>query len=245
MSGHEWLESALYEAAERLSEDAEGYCLGRGLPEGIMRECRVGVWRALTDDCPDETFKARFGPRGRPLDGWLTFPVWAPSGKLLGAEFRRWDGEKQVVKHYLPPSKWAPVFFGMCYPALVKIASGADVWLVEGVFDMAVGHVTDGVVLSCGGAKVSHAHARFLSRFMQPGSTVFLCFDEDPTGRGMAVGRRDNAGAWHAGGKQMLEGVGLRVQDVRYRGGKDPGAVWDLGGRDALRAAFRSYLRRS
>lgn len=243
MSGHEWLEAALIEAARRLDEDAEGYCLGRGLPEPLLRDCRVGLWRSLPEPCPDDTFASRFGPHGRSLDGWLTFPVWAPSGKLLGAEFRRWDGEKQVVKHYLPASKWTPVFFGMCYPALVRIASGADVWLVEGVFDMAVGHVVDGVVLTCGGAKVSHAHARFLSRFMRPSAVVYLCFDEDPTGRGMAAGRHDNAGKWHAGGKQILEGVGLRVQDVRYRGGKDPGVIWDHGGRDALRSAFRSYLR--
>jgi DNA primase len=72
-----------------------------------------------------------------------------------------------------------------------------------------------------------------------------VCFDEDATGRGMAEGRVDNTGAFHKGAKQALERVNVNVQVVRYRGGKDPGEIWDSGGRAALRAAFSQYLSRS
>jgi DNA primase len=177
--------------------------------------------------------------------GWLSIPLWAPSGKLLGVEFRRWQGDKAVMKHYLPPSKWTATFAGMNYTAMERIWSGADVWLVEGIFDLALAHVAQGVVLACGGARLSYAHAQFISRFLRRSATAYVCFDEDATGRGMAEGRVDNTGAFHMGAKQALERVNVNVQVVRYRGGKDPGEIWDSGGRAALRAAFSQYLSRS
>jgi hypothetical protein len=240
-----WLHQALVDSAIGVPEEAEGYCLGRGLPESIMQECRVGVWNPPEEPSPDAEFTRRFGARGDAVAGWLSIPLWAPSGKLLGVEFRRWQGDKAVMKHYLPPSKWTATFAGMSHTAMERIWAGADVWLVEGIFDLALAHVAQGVVLACGGARLSHAHAQFISRFLRRGATAYVCFDEDATGRGMAEGRMDNTGAFHKGAKQALERVNVNVQVVRYRGGKDPGEIWDSGGRAALRAAFSQYLSRS
>ena len=237
-----WLQQALIHSSFEMPEEAEGYCLGRGLPESIMEECRVGVWIPPDEPSDDAEFTRRFGAHGDAVAGWLTIPLWAPSGKLLGVEFRKWQGEKAVMKHYLPPSKWTATFSGMNHTAMQRIWSGADVWLVEGIFDLALAHVAQGVVLACGGARLSEAHVQFLSRFLQRGATAYLCFDEDATGRGMADGRVDSTGAFHKGARQMLERVNVNVRVVRYRGGKDPGEIWDSGGRAALRAAFSSYL---
>lgn len=239
-----WLHNALQFAAGQISEDAAGYCLGRGLPEPILRECQVGTWVAPEIPCPDPEYTRRFGPHGESVADWLSIPVWAPSGKLLGVEYRRWHGEKAVMKHFLPPSKWTPTFYGMTPTTLSHIWDGADVWLVEGVFDLALAHIIPhhAVALACGGAHLSPDQVRFLSRFVRPQASVFVAFDEDATGRGMAEGRRDATGKFHKGARQRLEDVNLRVQVVRYRGGKDPGEIWESGGKPALQAAFVHYL---
>lgn len=240
-----WLKQTLVSSAESMPESAFGHCLGRGLPERILVDCGIGVWTRPESSCPDTDFTRRFGAHGEAITDWLSVPLWAPSGKLLGVEFRRWQGDKAVMKHFLPPSKWTPTFIGLSGQALNEIWSGADVWLVEGVFDLALAHVAQGVVLACGGARLSQSHVNFVSRFMQPSATVFLAFDEDPTGRNMAEGRYDDTGRFHEGARQALERVNARVQVVHYRGGKDPGEIWDHGGRAGLQAAFSNYIRRS
>lgn len=239
-----WLHDALQIAAGHIPEEAMGYCLGRGLPEPFMQECRIGMWALSESPCPDPEYTRRFGPHGEAVLGWLSVPVWAPSGKLLGVEYRRWRGEKGVMKHFLPPSKWTPTFYGMTPTSLSHIWDGADIWLVEGVFDLAIIHALPrrAVALACGGAHLSSDQVNFLSRFMQPQANVYLAFDEDATGRGMADGRTDATGGFHKGARQRLEDVNLRVQTVRYRGGKDPGAIWEAGGKPALQAAFVQYL---
>lgn len=238
-----WLKQTLLSSAESMPESAVGHCLGRGLPERILVDCGIGVWTLPDKPCPDADFTRRFGARGESVANWLSVPLWAPSGKLLGVEFRRWQGDKAVMKHFLPPSKWTPTFIGLSAQALHKIWCGADVWLVEGLFDLALAHVAPGVVLACGGARLSQPHVNFLVRFAQASATIFLTFDEDATGRGMSEGRHDDTGKFHEGAKQALDRVKVRVQVVRYRGGKDPGEIWDLGGRAGLQAAFSNYVR--
>jgi DNA primase len=239
----QWLLRHLSEAYHNLPEEALGYCLGRGLPESILDSIRIGVWVPPEEPTPDRDFESRFGKRGEAVAGWLSIPIWNPSGSLVGVEFRTWQGAKNVMKHFLPSSKWNPMFVGLSHDAVNRIWGGSSVWLVEGLFDLAVGHVAkDAVPLACGGARLSRQHADFLARFMTPSSSVYLCFDEDVTGRGMAEGRYDDQGKFYPGARQRLEARKLRVSVVRYRGGKDPGEIWENGGREALHRTFGSYL---
>lgn len=236
----EWLTDAILNSAQNLSEEAEGYVLGRGLPSRLATEMHVGVWQPPLESAPAEDFR-KFGSQGEHFKGWLSIPLWSPRGSLLGVEFRKWDGEKRVRKYHLPTSKWNPVFGGLTPSALHKIWEGGDVWLVEGIFDLALSHAVEGkdVVLSTGGAMLTQRHVSFLKRFMLPTAAVHLAFDEDETGRRQATGFTDDkTGRWVPGVPARLERVGVRCQVRRYRGGKDPGEIWEHGGSEALRSSF-------
>ena len=236
----EWLTQAVLGCAQNIPEEAEGYVLGRGLPSPLASEMQIGVWEPPSMKAPAEDFR-KFGGCGDHFKGWLAIPLWSPRAALVGVEFRKWAGEKRVRKYHLPASKWNPVFGGLTPSILHKIWKGGDVWLVEGVFDLALSHAipTKDVALSTGGAILTHRHLSFLRRFMIPGAMVHLAFDEDETGRRQATGFTDEkSGRWVPGVPARLERVGVRCQVVRYRGGKDPGEIWEQGGKEALTRAF-------
>ena len=237
----EWLTNAVLEASTFLPETAEGYVLGRGLPYALMEEMRVGVWRLPEAPAPEKVFRHRHGVHGDRMEGWLSFPLWSPRGRVLGVEFRRWAGEKEVKKHFLAGASWSPVFMGMTPSALNRIWEGGDVWLVEGVFDLAVAHAvrSSDTVLSCGGAKLTRNQLIFLQRFLQPHAMVHVAFDMDETGKKMTHGYiHPDTGRRVWGVVERLAHAGLRAQSVAYRGGKDPGEVWERGGTSALRRAL-------
>ena len=237
----EWLTHAVLESAQDLPEELEGYVLGRGLPRALMEEMKVGFWRSPSVESPDPVFNKRNGDRGQYREGWLSVPQWSPRGRLVGVEFRVWDGEKEVRDYRLPEGKWIPVFIGLTPSALQKIWKGGDVWLVEGVFDISLQHAVPAkdVVLGCGTARASWNHVSFLSRFLAPSAMVYVAFDMDETGRRQIAGYRDDStGKWIQGVPDRLERVGVRARPVTYRGGKDPGEIWEQGGKAALREAF-------
>jgi hypothetical protein len=242
MNQREWLTSCLLSASENLSEDTLCYVNGRGLPHSLMTEMRVGLWDSYSyEESPDQTFQDRHGSTGQNFHDHICIPLWTPRGVLAGAEWRRWDGEKGVSKFFLPNSKWEPVFTGMTPSVLEKISKGGDVWLVEGVFDLSLCHVVPpkDVVLACGGAKITQNQVNFLSRFIRSRSMVHVCFDMDETGQNMANGyMHPDTGkrVWGVGQKLSFAGVESRI--VTYRGGKDPGEIWEAGGKDLLRSAF-------
>lgn len=237
----EWLTQALLDSAEFLPEEAEGYVLGRGLPWRYTEEMRVGVWRCPHTPAPDATYAYRNGPKGHRVDHWLSIPLWSPRGRVVGVEYRRFDGEKEVRKYHLPESEWVPVFTGLTPSMLGRVWDGGDVWLVEGVFDLALAHVTPerDAVLAAGGAKITPDQLAFLCRFLSPGAMVHVVFDEDETGQKMAHGYihpETKRRVW--GVAERLRHAGLQSRVVQYRGGKDPGAIWERGGVSALRRSF-------
>lgn len=242
MNQREWLTSCLLSASEDLSEDFLCHVNGRGLPHRLMTDMGVGVWDSYSyEDSQDETFRDRHGTTGQNLHDHISIPLWTPRGVLAGAEWRRWDGDKGVAKYFLPNSKWEPVFTGMTPGVLKKISKGADVWLVEGIFDMSLYHFVPekDVVLACGGAKITSNQVNFLSRFVRRKSMVHVCFDMDQTGRNMAYGYthpETGKRIWGVGEKLSFSGVNNRI--VQYRGGKDPGEMWEKGGKRALEMAF-------
>lgn len=237
----EWLTQAILESAFDLPDEAQGYILGRGLPKTLAEEMRVGVWRPPSEASPDPVFNKRNGERGHYREDWLTVPMWSPRGVLLGVEFRTWEGEKEVRDYRLPEAKWIPAYMGLTPSALQRIWDGGDVWLVEGVFDISLQHAvpkTD-VVLACGTARVSRSQMDFLARFLAPEARVHVIFDMDETGRRQIKGFTDEAtGKWIPGVPARLERVGIRSLAPEYRGGKDPGEIWEQGGRSALHESF-------
>ena len=236
----EWLSKMLTQAQRNLCEEAEGFVLGRGIPFSYMEEMGMGVWRADGDIAPDPSFRKAHGDTGDYRNGWLSIPLFSPRGKVIGVVFRKWDGTKGMRDYRLPQSNWIPVFEGMTEQAFQKIWDGGDVWLVEGVFDMALAHVIPfkDVVLSCGTARMSRNQINFLHRFMSPKSTVHVVFDEDETGRKQVTGYRDPQGKRIPGVLDRLQRVGLKCRDVRYNGGKDPGEIWESGGARLLQKHF-------
>jgi DNA primase len=238
---HEWLNREILRAAAELSEELEGYVLGRGLPERLMQEMRVGLCMRAEDPAPDSTFRKRNGDYNQHRAGWLSIPLWSPRGKIIGVEYRRWDGEKEMRDYRIPESKWVPVFIGLTPSALQRIWDGGDVWLVEGVFDIALAHVVPegDVVLGCGTARLSRPQTNFLARFLSSSSMVHVAFDEDEVGQKMVTGYTDDkTGKWVTGVLGWLDRVHVNSRHVRYRGGKDPGEIWEAGGKPALLKAF-------
>lgn len=242
----DWLTEGIL-SSSALPEEAEGFVLGRGLPSWLAEDMRVGVWRSslLSEDAPDADFRKKNGPRGQKRDGWLTIPFWSPRGQLLGVEYRFWHGEKKVWEHRLTEAAWNPIFMGLTPRTFEKIWRGGDVWLVEGVFDLAIDHAIPpkDVALACGTARVSRNQINFLQRFVSDQATVHVAFDEDETGRRQVEGWIDDeTGKRVPGVVERLERVSLRTRDVRYHGSKDPGEIWEKGGKTALQRTFTTTM---
>ena len=219
-----------------MGEEASCFVSGRGLPRSLAQSMGVGLWDSgQYEDCPEDVFADRHGPTGQNMNGHISVPLWSPRGVLVGVEWRRWDGEKEVTKYFLSNSKWEPAFLGMTPRSLSLISQGSDIWLVEGLFDLSLAHVVEGVVLACGGAKMTRNQAEFLKRFVRSTAMVHVCFDMDETGRNMAEGFfHPETGKKVWGVSERLTFSGVRNRIVYYKG-KDPGEIWEEGGRSLLR----------
>jgi hypothetical protein len=244
---NDWLDEAL--ASFSLTEDAEGYLLGRGVKESRIRDLGLVLWDSsrLPTEAPDPAFrdsKTGHGPRGERLDGKLCTSLRSPRGRLLGFEARAWRGEKRVTQYLLPEAAWNPVLVGLTPTTMRRLWDGADVWVGEGLFDMsAMEHVIPArdVAFATLRARVSDHHAAFFRRFCR--GWVNMVYDNDETGRRQTHGYTDAATNKHRwGALEILSRVGVRARDVPYRGGKDPGEIWDRGGAAGLRRAFAEHL---
>lgn len=242
-----WFDDALGRCS--LDPDDLGYLLARGAREERVHELGLTTWR-------QEACEARQGDKewtrlgregqGSRVNGMLTVPLQSARGVVLGADFRTtWVDKKTVLRHLLPEAAWCPTFVGLTARAADQLWRGADLWLVEGLFDMfALEWVVGarGVVLGCGRADLSQQQDRLLQRILSPTAAVYVVFDEDEAGRRGAAGGVDpKTGKYHRGAIARLRARGVRVVDVRYSA-KDPGALWDAGGRPALQRAFGSLV---
>ena len=150
--------------------------------------------------------------------------------------------KKEVRKYHMQETNWVPVFGGMCPTNLEKISSGSDVWLVEGIFDIALQKALPekDVVLSMGGAKMTGLQLDFLKRFIRKSATVHVCFDMDETGKKLANGYiHPDTGKRIWGVVRRLERVNINTRWVQYTGGKDPGEIWEKGGTFFLKNSFK------
>jgi hypothetical protein len=234
-----WLDSALTEMV--LTEEVEGYLLGRGALEESYLALGVKTWNApMSVPLGDEAFQAKYGPGKDQLDltGWMVCPMVSPKGGVIGFEARN-TKKKALSEFVLPEGAWNPLWLGLTPEAMRRIWAGGDVWVVEGLFDLFplqwVVPETD-VVLATLRARMTDKHVEFLRRFCK--GWVHMVYDQDEQGRKATHGWTDQEGRFRWGALKKLGRVGLRCRDVPYSGGKDPGEIWDKGGAPALRLAF-------
>lgn len=223
-----WLEARIKQG-QPFSGAALDYVLGRGGKPKTIEGLDLSNWLETPDEAPSEDFKAKYGPTGERLEGSFMIPLRSPKGKLLGVQFQKPDS-RFMLRHLFPEADWHPIFFGLP-KAMAAIWSGAEVWLGEGFFDLTAlewvmppGHV----VLGCLTAKLSDNQAAFLQRFA---SKVHLVFDEDKIGRGASYKAL-----------RKLQELEVTARQVKYSGGKDPGAIWDNFGEAGLFEAFKGAL---
>lgn len=223
-----------------LAEAHEGYFLGRGAKEATLARLGVKTWQVLPEVAPLEDFRDRYGDRGEYLEGWVLWPLLSPRGCVLGFAGRRF-GEKIITRYLLPEGAWNPIWTGLTPETMLRIYEGANVWVVEGIFDLLPlewGIPEDDVVLGSERAHLTDKHIEFLRRFVRgSGQQVNMAYDNDEAGRKGVVGWTDETGKKRCGALQRLERVKVRAVNVAYRG-KDPGEVWNQGGAAAVWAAF-------
>jgi len=233
-----WLAKALAEC--ELTDDVEGYLLGRAAKEESYRALGVVTWQIPYEkDLGDEAFHKKYGPpKGLKIEGWLVCPVYSPKGKVLGFEARNTQ-EKALSEFLLPEAAWNPVWLGLCPETMGRIWGGSDVWITEGLFDkfpMEWIIPESDVALATLRARLTDKHVEFLRRFCR--GWVHLVYDMDEQGRKATHGWTDQTGKRRWGAVDKLRRVGIKCRDVPYTGGKDPGEIWDRGGVEGLRAAF-------
>lgn len=237
-----WLSEVLQRLP--LSEEVEGYLLGRGVQEGTIAATRFCTWSPffLSEPSPCPNFCKMAGDYGEYIDGFLVTPVVSPRGKLIGIEARNIH-KKKILDYRLPEANWNPFFLGM-QKAMPKLWAGGDVWVAEGLFDIAPLEwfvPEKDAVLATVRAQLSKAHVEFLRRFCK--GTVYMVYDRDETGQKGMHGWVDQTGRERWGAVKQLERVGLQCVVYPYYGGKDPGEIWDQGGVEAVKRAFAPRRR--
>ena len=233
-----WLAQHLAKCA--LTEEVEGYLYGRAAKTETIEAMGLVAWQPMDNPSPDTAtkgFTERYLAYGERLTGRLIIPLHSPRGQLIGFHARSID-EKKDTRYLLPEAAWNPVWQGLI-DAMARIWDGGDVWLVEGLVDKFpmewVVPVAD-AVLACGTANLSNFQLEFLRRYCR--GYVHVVYDNDETGQQGLRGRIDKQGKKWPGVLERMDRVGLRNRPVPYRGGKDPGEIWDNGGLAGLQAAF-------
>lgn len=230
----EWLSNHLRSLS--LSEEAEGYLLGRGAsPEAIVH-FQFAEWEPAREPVPSAAFRERYGSRGEKLRGQIVYPLLSPSGRLLGMEARS-RFEKRISEFRTPEAEWNPVLAN-APEAARKMWGGGSVWVVEGIWDLLPLWMIlppEDVVVATLRARLSYNHVEFFSRFLR--DRVYMCYDNDETGRKATLGWKDETGKYRPGALDLLKKAKLRAVDFRYRG-KDPGEVWSSGGMRNMRRVF-------
>lgn len=221
-----------------LDEAHEGYFLGRGAKEESLAQLGVKTWQAMTEASPDPEFNERYGALGERLGDWILWPLYSPRGRVIGCAGRR-GTEKNITRYLLPEAHWQPIWTGLTPETMARIWAGADVWVVEGIFDLfplewAI-PATD-VVLGSERAKLTDKHVEFLRRFCR--GWVRMVYDNDEAGQHGVHGFIDDNGKKRWGALQRLDRVKVKAVSMTYRG-KDPGEVWNHGGVAGVRAAFQ------
>ena len=126
-----------------------------------------------------------------------------------------------------PKANWNSVWI-MNPSSPQKIWDGGSVWIVEGVFDLFPMEWVippQDVILASIRAGLTRKHVDFLRSVGVP--MVHMVYDRDAAGRSATEKAL-----------KMLGAAGILSNRVSYTGGKDPGEIWDSGGKEGLLRAF-------
>ncbi len=209
-----------------LSEDSEGYLLSRAATHAQIRTWRCFTWECPDAECPDAEFRKSFGPKGERLQGRLIIPPFSPRGMLLGWDSRS-TGAKHVGRYRVGDRPWDPAFLGI-QDALEKLWRGADLYVVEGSFDVyALARVREkDAVLGSGPAHLSFRQLEFIRRSAR--GKVWMVYDNDDAGRKGTAKALDD-----------LRRRRVSAESLRYGAeGDDPGKIWTDYGMSGLTRAF-------
>lgn len=221
----EWLTSNLKSMS--LSNSHLKYLSSRGADLN-NKAIDFKTWTPPEQPAPCKRFTSAFGGQGQGLKDNFIIPVNCPRGRLVGFEARSFkeDGSKVVKKYNLDRGEWTPYLLGST-DVFEALWNGMDFWIVEGVFDLvALKRVVPQAVGSTMRAGMDNLTLEFIKRYYQPTTSVFVCYDNDETGRsktGLLV--------------NQLKKIGVNAYDWKYRG-KDPNEVWQQGGDVSLRKNF-------
>lgn len=222
----DWLSSHL-ETCD-LSDNHKRDLARRGVDEDTS--VSFYTWKRADTPAPCPVFSKNFGPYGEKAQGFLSFPIKSPKGEIIGIEARRAlpDGSKKVYQYRTPSASWNPYMIGSDR-AFQSLWNGSDIWVVEGVFDLVS---LEKVVAPCDTvcstlrAGMDQVTLNMITRFSGKGSTVFIVYDNDETGR--------KKSQWL---NRQLTNEGVRSVVWTYKG-KDPNEVWKAGGERMLRRMF-------
>lgn len=222
----EWLRSRTENP--EIEEDCFSYLMGRGAKTETLRDLKVFTF--IPDDRPLIGAERVFGDYGERIEGWICFPVFSPTGQLIGVEARD-PHKKQILKHFLPRSQWNPIW--VTKPdSIERLYRGETAWLVEGVFDLfALEWAISEPVFATLRASVTRRHAQYLQRYARGG--VKVVYDNDTVGQNAVTGDKDKKGVI-----AFLRQHGVQASAVQYVGGKDPGEIWLNGGATAIQKTF-------
>jgi len=231
-----WLTEHL--ATLGLSDDCEGYLMGRGASTATIERLNLREWTKASTPSPSGAFTNRYGTHGEKLDGMVVIPLYGPSGTLVGFEARS-RFEKQVTNFRLPEAAWNPLLIN-APRAAEAMWSGGSVWVVEGIYDLCALDwciPTTDAVLATLRAGMGKDVVEFIARFCT--NRVHMVYDNDATGRKATFGWVDDVtGKPRLGALAQLGRAGVQAADYPYRG-KDPGDVWSKGGIQQLMTTFR------
>ena len=229
------LESWYAEAFLPLEEDSpqEEYLKSRGMLSSWISELGVRVFPPNFGPFPsglgtklEDTLRQVASWR----EGAMVFPLRTFSGTLGGLELR--DLQKNITHHVFESvGEFSPLWLGFSNSQMEILWKTGVLWLVEGLFDaVALRHLLgrEGAVWAAGTARLTDAQIECVRRFAQK---VYLAFDMDKPGR------QGQARALRA-----LEELGVPVLSVEWRGSKDFGHLWDMGGRERLREHLVAFV---
>lgn len=240
-----WYESLLWTRPE--GQTARDYVHGRGLPEAILREARLGYapdgWSRLLDHLHQRGFPARMvadAGLARPRKGGdghydffrnrLMFPIRDDRGRVIGFGGRVLPGDdapKYFNNAETPLYAKSTVLYGI-EAARSAIQRSDRVIVVEGYFDVlalrAAGHYE--VVASCGTA-LTPDHMKRLSRLSR---NLVLLTDGDRAGQEAA-----------ARALPLIIDENMQAFRVDLPGAKDPAEYLVAAGEEALSSALDTH----
>ena len=128
-----WIREALDSLT--LTEEAEGYLLGRGARVETYQNMGEGVWTECPHPNQDPDFVERYGAYGESLVGLLVCPLYTPRGEPVGFEAK--SMQQKYLTRYLvrPKADWNPIWVART-DAAEKLWAGGEAWIVEGRFDL-------------------------------------------------------------------------------------------------------------